>query len=172
MQPNPGLTCILGGFCGSIRNFTSAVAVAIYTATLSNRLAVTIPQHVRPVALQNGLPEGSLQALYLAVQGRASYDAVDGLTDAIKQAVQHPWQEAFIAAGSTVFLVSAAFSGMAVIMSLFFKDNDKATRDFVASNVHGKAMEKQYKEEIEAERRGSVTASMNGHPTTIHEIKG
>ncbi|EME78172.1 uncharacterized protein MYCFIDRAFT_200482 [Pseudocercospora fijiensis CIRAD86] len=34
-----------GGLSGSTRNFTSAIAVAVYTATLSNRLIATIPQH-------------------------------------------------------------------------------------------------------------------------------
>lgn len=129
--------------------------MAIYTATLSNRLDVTIPKHVAPVAMAMGLPKASLPALYLAVQAKGSYSAVQGLTPAIKAAVQNPWQEAFIAAGSTVFLVSAAFSGTAVILTMFFKDNDKATEDFVASNVHGKAQGRQYQEELKAERRAS-----------------
>ncbi|KAK3679250.1 hypothetical protein LTR78_000811 [Recurvomyces mirabilis] len=148
-----------GGLCGSIRNFTSAIAVAIYTATLSNRLDKTIPQYVAPVALRMGLPQGSLQSLYAAVQGKASYDLVNGLTPAIKEAVQYPWQEAFIKAGGTVFLVSAAFSGTALILSLFFTNNDKNTLDFVASNVHGKAMERQYATEHKEFRRSSLTGA-------------
>lgn len=99
-----------------------------------------------------GLPKASLPALYLAVQAKAPYEAVQGLTPAIKAAVQNPWQEAFIAAGSTVFLVSAAFSGTAIILTLFFRDNDKATEDFVASNVHGKAEERQYQADLKAKR--------------------
>lgn len=151
-----------GGLCGSIRNFTSAIAVAIYTAVLSNRLDTTIPARVGPVALNLGLPRSSLESLYQAVQGKISQDAVPQLTNQIWEAVQNPWQEAFIAAGSTVFLVSAAFSGTAVVLTLFFKDNDKATENFVASNVHGKAAEKMYREELEGHRRASLAGPQNG----------
>lgn len=35
-----------GGLSGSIRNFGSAIAVAVYTATLDNRLVQTIPNNV------------------------------------------------------------------------------------------------------------------------------
>ena len=157
------LTIVSGGLCGSIRNFTSAIAVAIYTATLSNRLDKTIPQHVAPVALSMGLPESSLDALYAAVQAKAPYSAVQGLTDAIRQAVQNPWQEAFISAGSTVFLVSAAFSGTAIILACFFTNNDKATENYVASNVHNKAMEHEYRDHLKEERRNSLGAEETKH---------
>jgi hypothetical protein len=153
-----------GGLCGSIRNFTSAIAVAIYTATLNNRLDVTIPKNVAPVALRMGLPEGSLEDLYMAVQGKASYDAVQGLTPAIKAAVQNPWQEAFIQAGSTVFLVSAAFSGAALILTFFFQKNDPNTMNFVASNVHGKAAEQNYQQEFKEHRRASLPNATHQAP--------
>lgn len=118
-----------------------------------------------------GLPSTSLPALYLAVQAKGPYSAVAGLTPAIKAAVQGPWQEAFIAAGSTVFLVSAAFSGTAVILSLLFKDNDKATANFVASNVHGRVEGKEYQAELTQQRRASLgeAESPNGKPAPLHE---
>lgn len=103
---------------------------------------MTIPKHVAPVAQRLGLSSAALPALYLALQGKGPYSAVQGLTPAIHDAVQNPWQEAFIAAASTVFLVSAAFSGSALILTFFMQNNDKATENFVASNVHGRATEK------------------------------
>lgn len=133
--------------------------MAIYTATLSNRLDVTIPRNVGPVARSLGLPEGSLPALYQAVQGLVPYDTVAGITPQIQEAVQRPWQEAFIAAGSTVFLVSAAFSGTAFILTFFFQNNDPATLDFVASNVHGKAAGTTYQQEFKEHRRASNAAA-------------
>lgn len=91
------------------------------------------------------------------------YDTVAQLTPAIREAVQRPWQQAFIDAGSTVFLVSAAFSGTAFILTFFFQNNDPATMDFVASNVHGKAMEKEYQAELDVDRRNSAAADSGEH---------
>ncbi|KAF2208460.1 hypothetical protein CERZMDRAFT_101527 [Cercospora zeae-maydis SCOH1-5] len=68
-----------GGLSGSIRNFTSAIAVAVFTATLGNRLAVTIPANVNTVATGLGLPASSLSTLAIAVQGRAPYESVLGI---------------------------------------------------------------------------------------------
>ena len=61
-----------GGLSGSTRNFVSAIAVAVFTATLSNRLLVTVPKHVYPVARNHGVPESSLPALVNALQGKTS----------------------------------------------------------------------------------------------------
>lgn len=124
-----------GGLSGSIRNFVSAISVAIYTATLNNRLTVTIPANVDPVATSMGLPSGSLTSLAAALQGMGSYDAVPGLTQAIKDAVQEPYREAFKQAGTTVFLVSLAFSGSALVLSFFTTENDKSTEHYVAGSV-------------------------------------
>ncbi|KAK4952209.1 hypothetical protein LTR10_010131 [Elasticomyces elasticus] len=146
-----------GGLSGSTRNFVSAISVAIYTATLSNRLNVTIPSNVDPVALAAGLPRASLEALHAALQGAASYDAVQGLTDAIQEAVQEPYRQAFVAAASTVFLVSLAFSGSALILSCFTTNNDKSTENYVAGNIHGGREEKDYADKLH-EKQETVSA--------------
>lgn len=65
-----------GGLSGSTRNFVSAISLAIYTATLSNRLNQTVPPRIDPVATGLGLPASSLAALAAAVRGSGSYDAV------------------------------------------------------------------------------------------------
>lgn len=125
-----------GGLSGSTRNFTSAIAVAVYTATLSNRLLQTVPKHVYPVATRLGLPQGSLASLAGALTGKNSFDAVQGLTPAIKAAVQEPYRLAFVDAGKTVFLVSLAFSGTALVLSFFTTENDESTAHYVASNAN------------------------------------
>ena len=135
-----------GGLSGSTRNFGSAIAVAIYTATLSNRLLQTIPNNVYPVARRLGLPEGSLETLTAALQGTGAYSAVQGLTPAIRQAVQEPYRLAFKNAASTVFLVSLAFSGTAIILAFFTTNNDEGTQDYVAGGVHGQQQEKKLDE--------------------------
>lgn len=124
-----------GGLSGSLREFVSAIAVAIYTSTLGNRLIQTIPNHVDPVALKMGLPENSLATLAQALQGKVSYASVIGLTPSIKEAVQEPYRLAFVDASKTVFLVSLAFSGTALILSFFTTENDESTQDYVAGGI-------------------------------------
>jgi len=48
-----------------------------------------------------------------------------------------------VSAASTVFLVSLAFSGSALVLSFFTTNNDKSTEDFVAGNIHGSRKEKE-----------------------------
>lgn len=141
-----------GGLSGSTRNFGSAIAVAIYTATLNNRLLVTIPNNVYPVARRMGLPDGSLMALSEALQGTGDFSTVKGLTPQIKQAVQEPYREAFKNAASTVFLVSLAFTGSAIILAFFTTNNDKSTEDYVAGGVHNVKQEKQFQQHEEGEK--------------------
>ncbi|KAF7187758.1 Trichothecene efflux pump TRI12 [Pseudocercospora fuligena] len=135
-----------GGLSGSTRNFTSAIAVAVYTATLSNRLIATIPQYVYPVARSLGLSENSFPALAMALQGKGSYTAVSGITPDIQAALQEPYRQAFKHAASTVFLVSLAFSGTAIILAFFTTNNDKSTENYVAGALHTNKEEKQYRE--------------------------
>ena len=148
-----------GGLSGSTRNFGSAVAVAVYTATLGNRLLKTIPANVEPVATNRGLPTSSLPALYTALQGQGSYGSVQGLTDGIKAAVQEPYRIAFKNAASTVFLVSLAFSGTAIILAFFTTNNDESTENYVAGGLHGTAEEKEYQKEFSEHRRTSQTST-------------
>jgi hypothetical protein len=144
-----------GGLSGSTRNFVSAISVAVYTATLNNRLKVTIPANINGPALRNGLPKSSLKALSAAVSGTGSYSAVKGLTPAIKHAVQEPYRNAFVEASKTVFLVSLVFSGSALILSFFTTNNDKSTEDYVAGGVHDAKAGKDYNTEFKEYRRGS-----------------
>lgn len=140
-----------GGLSGSTRNFVSAIAVAIYTATLGNRLLQSIPSRVYPVARELGLPESSLANLALALQGKGSYNVVSGLTPAIREAVQEPYRLAFVDASRTVFLVSLAFSGLAIIFACFTTENDERTADYVAGGLHHARAE----ENVITEKRAS-----------------
>lgn len=141
-----------GGLSGSTRNFVSAISLAIYTATLNNRLNQTVPKNINAVATSMGLPASSLMALATALRGSGSFGAVQGLTPAIQQAVMEPYRNAFVQAARTVFFVSLAFSGSALILSFFTTNNDESTADYVAAGMHGKAEEKQMKQAKETEQ--------------------
>lgn len=145
-----------GGLSGSTRNFVSAISVAIYTATLDNRLTQTIPQKVYPVALARGLPSSSLADLEAALQGTIDYTAVKGLTASIKAAVQEPYRDAYVSAAKTVFLVSLAFSGTALILSFFTTNNDKSTENYVAGALHGGKTEKEQQKESTGEQEHAL----------------
>jgi hypothetical protein len=131
-----------GGLSGSIRNFTSAIAIAVYVSTLNNRLATTVPANVDPLVNQ-GLLASSLPALIAALSGTGSYDAVQGLTPTLKAAAQAAYRIAFKQAASTVFLVILAFSGPAIILAFFTQNNDPATEHYVAGNLHAQQDAKQ-----------------------------
>ena len=146
-----------GGLSGSIRNFTSAIAVAVFTATLSNRLRVTIPNNIGPVATNLGLPESSLPSLAAALQGTVPYTSVEGLTPEIQEAVQEPFRLGFAQAASTVFLVTLVFTGAAVILACFTTENDKSTEDYVAGNVHKVKDEKTFAETYGKEKNEDST---------------
>jgi len=133
-------------------HFISAISLAIYTATLSNHLNQTVPRNIDAVATSMGLPASSLVALAAAIRGSGSFDAVPGLTGNIRQAVTEPYRNAFVQAARTVFFVSLAFSGSALILSFFTTNNDASTADYVAAGMHGKAEEKQMKHAKEAEQ--------------------
>ncbi|KXT16599.1 hypothetical protein AC579_6654 [Pseudocercospora musae] len=144
-----------GGLTGSMRNFVSAIATAVYTATLNNRLVVTTKQYVAPVATNMGLSQSALPALIVALGNKGQYSAVPGITPAIQAAVQEPYRQAFRDAAKTVFLVSLAFSGSALILAFFTTNNDKSTANYVAGAVHSGKEEKRYNAEFQEERRAS-----------------
>lgn len=157
-----------GGLSGSTRNFGSAIAVAIFTATLNNRLLVTIPKNVYPVARRLGLPEGSLEALSSALGGKGPYSAVQGLTPEIRQAVQEPYRLAFKNAASTVFLVTLAFSVPAIILAFFTTNNDKSTEDYVAGGLHNQKQEKEQAAD-HVDGGESLAGRSSGEKTTDQE---
>lgn len=135
-----------GGLSGSIRNFTSAIAIAVYVSTLNNRLASTIPANIGPVADSLGLPASSVPDAIAAVTGAGSFDAVRGLTPAIQTALQAAYRLAFKQAASTVFLVILAFSGPAIILACFTQNNDPATEHYVAGGLHTQQEAKDFNE--------------------------
>ena len=82
----------------------------------------------------------------------SSYEAVAGLTPSIREAVQEPFRVAFGQAGATVFLVSLAFSGSALILSFFTTNNDKSTENYVAGGIHGHTEEVEYRKGLKGEK--------------------
>ncbi|KAK5732740.1 hypothetical protein LTR17_010295 [Elasticomyces elasticus] len=135
---------LAGGLAGTIRSFVSAIAVAIYSTVLSNRLKTTIPQYVTPVAEQAGLPASSVPSLLLGLGGTGNLTstAVPGLTDAIQATAVTAFRFANSQAYKTVFFTSFAFGGAGMILVWFVADNDKSKENFVGGHVHDPRQEK------------------------------
>ncbi|TKA78438.1 hypothetical protein B0A55_03049 [Friedmanniomyces simplex] len=135
---------LAGGLAGTIRSFVSAIAVAIYSTVLKNRLNTTIPQYVAPAAKQAGLPASSLPALILGLGGTGPLTtaAVPGLTSAIEAAATTAYRYANSQAYRTVFFTSFAFGGAGMILVWFVANNDKSKENFVGGHVHDPRQEK------------------------------
>lgn len=134
---------VAGGLSGTIRSFGSVIATAVYTATLTNRLSITIPRYVNSAVIDGGLPADSIGPLISGLRGTGPLTpaAVPGLTPSINATAAAAFRVANSEAYKTVFLVSFAFSGLGMILCWFITDNDKSTEDFVAGHVHKKADE-------------------------------
>ncbi|KAK0847276.1 hypothetical protein LTR03_006421 [Friedmanniomyces endolithicus] len=135
---------LAGGLAGTIRSFVSAIAVAIYSTVLKNRLNTTIPQYVAPAAEEAGLPASSLPALILGLgsTGPLTATTVPGLTSAIEAAATTAYRCANAQAYRTIFFTSFAFGGAGMILVWFVADKDKAKENFVGGHVHDPRQEK------------------------------
>jgi hypothetical protein len=123
------------GMAGSLRSAISAVASTVYVVVLTNRLTVTIPLEVPPAVIAAGLPSASVPA-FLGGFTTGNFSAVEGLTPTIMAAGSVAYKQASAHAYSTVFYTTIAFSGVAIVLSLFNPNvDDKMTND-VAATLH------------------------------------
>ncbi|CAK1365523.1 unnamed protein product [Cercospora beticola] len=75
------------------------------------------------------------------------------MTPEIQAAVQEPFRQAFAQAASTVFLVTLAFTGTAIILACFTTENDQSTENYVAGNLHTMKQEKDFGKSAETEKK-------------------
>lgn len=125
------------GMAGSMRSAISGIASTVYVVVLTNRLTVTIPAEVPPAVIAAGLPSGSVAA-FLGGFTTGNFSAVEGLTPTILAAGSAAYKEASAHAYSTVFLTSLAFSGVAIILSVFNPNVDDKMTNEVAATLHNR----------------------------------
>lgn len=132
------------GVAGSIRAAISAVSSAVYAAVLSNRLTETISSEVPPALVNAGLPSTSVADFIAAISVGTpdAFSAVPGITDAITAVGLRAYAVANADAYRTVFLTTIAFSGLALVLSVFVPNvEDRMTGDVVAT-LHNRGDEK------------------------------
>ncbi|KAK3065124.1 hypothetical protein LTS18_009708 [Coniosporium uncinatum] len=125
------------GVAGSIRFLNSSIAASVYSVILSNRLAQTIATEVPPALINAGLPAFSVESFITGLSiGPTALKAVQGITPNILAIGTRAYQDANSSAYRTVFLSTIAFTGVAIIASLFLPDVDHLLTGKVATTLH------------------------------------
>lgn len=130
------------GSIGSFRSLGGALAQAVYTTILTNKLTTEIPSHVSAAALKAGLPVKSLPALFeaLAAESAAAFKAVPGISVTIIEAVEYAEVQAYVQSFKYVYYACIAFGCVGFITALFITKNvDKEMTSFVAKKLEGVA---------------------------------
>ncbi len=141
------------GMAGSIRSAISTVAASVYVVVLTNRLGETIPAEVPAAVVSAGLPPSSVVA-FLGGFATGDFSDIKGLTPRILAVGLSAYKFASAHAYQTVFLTSIAFSGIAVIITIWAPNvGDKMTSQ-VATTLHAK--EGQVVGETDAGKEGHV----------------
>lgn len=125
-----------GGVAGSIRFFIASISSVIYSVVLRVRSTDEIPDHVIPAVEAAGLPAASVPA-FLEGFTTGSFANITGLTDSILAVGTAAYYEGSFAAYRTVFLVTLAFTGCAIIAALLLPgDIDKYLTNRVHVTLH------------------------------------
>lgn len=124
------------GLAGSIRFFITSIASTVYNVVLNNRLAETVSELVPPAIIDAGLPSSSVSAFMSALTAGTGFADVPGVTDSIVAAGVWANKAANAEAYRTVFFVSIAFSGIALIAALLLPNVDSMLTSKVASTLH------------------------------------
>lgn len=124
-----------GGLAGSVRFLIVSIASTIYTVVLNNRLASTVASQV-PAALEAaGLPSSSVAA-FVAALTSGDYSGIPGLTADITAIGTKAYKQANVDAYRTVFLVTIAFTGIAIVTSLFLPRVESVMTSQVAATLN------------------------------------
>ncbi|KAI1612560.1 fungal trichothecene efflux pump [Exophiala viscosa] len=126
------------GMAGSIRSAISTVASSVYVVVLTNRLKTTIPAEVPKAVVAAGLPASSVVA-FLTGFTTGDFSNIPGLTPKILATGTAAYKLASAHAYSTVFLTSIAFTGVALIITIWAPNVDDKLTVEVATTLHEKA---------------------------------
>jgi hypothetical protein len=115
----------------SSRAVAVAMFTAIYSATVSDRLAKYIPNYVAEAALRAGLPKTSLPAFVGAIASKnaTALPTIPGVTPLIIGAGIGAVKHAFADGVRVVFMIAAPFGALACI-ACFFLGDMKATMNY------------------------------------------
>ncbi|KAJ4357492.1 uncharacterized protein N0V89_002068 [Didymosphaeria variabile] len=133
------------GVAGSSRSAISTVASTIYSVVLASRTTTELTRQVPGAVVAAGLPAGSVSAYMTAIAAGGSetlLSKIDGLTPEVLAAGTQAYRWAYTDAYKTIFLVSLAFGGLAIIASFFIPDVDHLMGGKVAATLTGREKER------------------------------
>jgi hypothetical protein len=115
--------------------YIGSIFLSVYGIRLKDNLAEYVP----PAAIAAGLPASSTKALVTALNTgtAAALAKVPGMTAAIQRGIVEATRHAYELSFRTIFLVSLAFGGLAIISSWFNPDTAKHMTGFINTKVDG-----------------------------------
>jgi MFS family permease len=132
---------VAGGLAGSVRSVISSILQAIYVSVFTNRLTSTVSEEV-PAALMNaGLPSTSVPGFLEAMAAGTAdaFSSVPGISANIIAVGLRAYKQANADAYRTVYLVTIATSGIAIILTWFAPNTDHLMTGQVAATLHHEA---------------------------------
>jgi nitrate/nitrite transporter NarK len=132
---------LVTGVLGAIRTGISAIATSMYSSILNTESAKYIPQYVTPAALEAGLPESSLTALFSGIT-IGNFSAVPEITPDIIAVVGDAVKHAYSLSFRTVYLCTLPFGAMLIVAALLSPNVEKYLTNEVARKLHNGNSEK------------------------------
>lgn len=129
------------GIAGSSRSAISTVASTVYSVVLTARATETLSTQVPAKLIAAGLPASSVAEYMAAIAAGGSQkllSKVQGLTPEILSQGATAYRYAYADAYRTIFLVSLAFGGLAILVSFFIPDIDALMGGKVAATLSGR----------------------------------
>ncbi|KAF2440088.1 fungal trichothecene efflux pump [Karstenula rhodostoma CBS 690.94] len=126
---------LVTGVMGAIRTAVSAIATSMYSSILTTESSKYIPQYVAPAALEAGLPESSLAALFAAISA-GDYSTVPGITPEIISVTSAAVKHAYSLAFRTVYLCTLPFGVLLLIAAVLSPNVEKYLTNEVARKLH------------------------------------
>ena len=165
---------LLVGTVGTLRSISGSLAQAIYSTILNNQIAEQVPRFVTRSALEAGLPQSSLPALFeaIATQSAAALESVPGMTDSIAQAIAEATVAGYSEAFRYVYYASIAFGGASLIASLFVEaDVTKHLTTFVGRRLNGATIDRRGEAGNEIEKAHDPSETQHTENLSNSDIK-
>lgn len=125
------------GIAATMRGVIATFGTTIYIVVLTNRLETTIPQQVPGALIEAGLPASSIPA-FIAGISKGSFAGVPGVTQSIISVGVLAYKQALVLAYRTVFLTTLAFSGLILVLSIFYPNFDNRMPNETVAILRGR----------------------------------
>lgn len=132
-----GLAC---GLLGTIRSLGGAVSSALYVSILQNKVSSYLLQYVVPAALEAGLPQTSIPALFAGL-ATGDFSAVPGITAEIGAVVATEVRHAYVSSIKMVFYATIPFGFFLCLLSFWVPNFDSFLSHNVAKRLQSKRMD-------------------------------